>query len=171
MPLSQEIKEVLESLRKPDSPRGQALKPIEISATTHFEPLEMIEANAKIVEIEIDGKMLTTVEYTCDPSKVNNFGFNAKQINVNVPRISWTAGAGWPIYTTYCPRADYSPQMRYPDAFMHQIVPLVNGNYFVGCYNPANCTANSSGPVAYAVNDDSYGDNQGYFVVDILSWS
>jgi len=139
------------------------------------------EVSPKPVTREKDGKAFASgLQYTCDPVYINTFldgsgnPLNARQFSFSVDPISWQAGDGWPVYTDYCPVNAYSTQCFFPDAKLHQIVPIIMGqNYFVGCANSAVCSSNASGQIAFAVNDtgvpgnNDYTDNRGYFTVTI----
>jgi hypothetical protein len=119
------------------------------------------------------------LSYLCDPRVINAFvvggnGLTAKRFAFSISEISWAAGNGWPVYTTYCPRDEYDTGMYYRDAKVHQIVPSIKGqNYFIGCLSSAVCESPGVGQICFAVNDNSgnYADNSGYFTVNIWSWS
>ena len=125
-----------------------------------------------IHEYRRGSQVLQTLKYTCDPSQINQLPFSAKSLCFYVSNINWSPGAGWPIYHTYCPTQNLVADMRYPNAFAHQIVPIFGGFYWVGCANPACGTGNQETPVYFAVNDNNgkYGDNLGYFDVEITSY-
>jgi len=132
-----------------------------------------IEAEA-VEKKDASGKVFASgLQFTCDPRFINCLTVNgsplkAKKFSYTVDPISWQAGDGWPVYTTYCPNPGYSTSMNYPAAKIHQIVPSIAGqNYFVGCSPSATCESNASGQICFAVNDNNYGDNRGYFVVTI----
>ncbi len=113
------------------------------------------------------------LQYTCDPRNLNCFvvdsiPLTAKQFSYTVDPISWQAGDGWPVYTTFCPNPGYDTSMYYPAAKIHQIVPSITGqNYFVGCLQSGVCASAAAGQICVAVNDNYYPDNRGYFVVTI----
>lgn len=119
------------------------------------------------------GTFAVGLQFTCDPRFINHFTIGgqplkAKQFSYSVGTISWQAGDGWPVYSTFCPNPGYSTSMYYPGAKIHQLVPSIEGqNYFVGCLQSGICASNGSGQICFAVNDDRYPDNRGYFVVNI----
>ena len=143
--------------------------------------LKVAEATveAKVAEIKSHDNSLiaTALSFTCNPRVINNLtvGGNpltAKRFSYSVGPISWSAGEGWPVYASYCPVDSYGANMYYRDAKSHQIVPGIKGqNYFIGCSSSAVCESPGVGQITFAVNDDGYGDNRGYFDVVIYSWS
>lgn len=142
-----------------------------------------VEVEARIVEREIKSldstKAFNALSFLCDPRVINNFtvggnALTAKQFSFSVDRISWQAGDGWPVYSSYCPVDSYGQDNYYRDAKTHQIVPGIKGqNYFIGCSSNTICESVGVGQITFAVNDTSsnYQDNSGFFEVTIYSWS
>lgn len=140
-----------------------------------------VARDAEPIEIkDASGKRVTyALQWTCPTDVINLFNVNgspfvAKRFTFNVSGISWQAGDGWPVYTQYCPRDDYSTGMWYRHAKVHQIVPSIKEqNYFIGCLSSAICESANPGQVCFAVNDGGgdYGDNRGAFVVTITNWN
>lgn len=120
--------------------------------------------------------MAQSLRWTLNPDKrtkllINGVPLRCRVLNYSVVDISWQAGDGWPVYTTYCPRSDYHTSMYFPHAKVHQIVPEVGGFYWHGCYNPATVTGNQVTEVFFSVNDSNYDDNRGSFTVIVTGWS
>lgn len=148
--------------------------------TIPFGKKNLLELEAKNVEPEPVAKknargedFAVGLSFTCDPRNLNKFTvdgapLNAKRFSYSVDTISWQAGDGWPVYSTYCPNPGYSTSMYYPAAKIHQIVPSIDGqNYFVGCLQSGICESAAAGQICFAVNDNNYPDNRGYFVVTV----
>jgi hypothetical protein len=93
----------------------------------------------------------------------NNVPLSAKSLAYFFSGIQWSAGRGWPIYSTRCPRADSIPGATYPNARAHAIVLQFGGYYWPGCSNSEVGSGNSITDVFVGVNDDKYDDNDGLF--------
>ena len=138
-----------------------------------------VTVEAKVAEIKgHDSTLLATgLSFTCAPHVINHFtiGGNpltAKWFSYSVGPISWSAGEGWPVYTSYCPLDSYGQGNYYRDAKLHQIVPGIESqNYFIGCLSSGVCASPGVGQITFAVNDSYYDDNRGYFEVFIYGWS
>jgi hypothetical protein len=120
---------------------------------------------------------------------VNSEPLIARELQFRVEQINWRTGEGWPLYNVYCPNRDiYNPQMLFPEATVHQIVPScrywdANGErhwvYYPEC--PPNDMGHLKGPDStespeppewfFSVNDDYYDDNVGRFWVVVTGWS
>ncbi|MBV9762671.1 MAG: hypothetical protein JO340_19075 [Acidobacteriaceae bacterium] len=99
-------------------------------------------------------------------------------ISWSVSQIAWSAGQGWPTYTTYCPRNEFVSGMKYPNLLAHQIAPIYKGpdgalNGIIGCSNFGSWVLpdNARFTLYFAVNDDDYSDNKGGFRVDITAYT
>jgi hypothetical protein len=133
--------------------------------------VELMDANEQ--------RIAYALQWTCPTNVINLFTvggapFVVTRFTFSTSNVSWQAGNGWPVYTTYCPRGDYHTSMYYPHAKIHQIVPSIVGqNYFIGCLSSAICESPAPGQVAFAVNDGTpdYGDNRGTFTIVITNWS
>jgi len=183
--LEMNVRNVLEQLRTSPDREQQFLNRLgRLTTPVLFLPragLQVQEANAegKIAEYKsFDGSLIArAVSYTCNARAINNLTVDgnpltAKRFSYSVGPISWAAGEGWPIYTSYCPVDAYGANMYYREAKSHQNVPSIKGqNYFIGCSSSGVCESAGVGQVAFAVNDDGYVDNRGYFEVVIYSWS
>jgi hypothetical protein len=101
----------------------------------------------------------------------NGVPFRCQELHYSVINISWQAGNGWPVYTTYCPRSDYHTTMKFPNCKVHQIVPEFGGFHWSGCNNPASGRGNYVTEVFFSVNDSDYSDNMGMFTVVVTGWS
>ncbi|HEY2295691.1 MAG TPA: hypothetical protein VGM86_33730 [Thermoanaerobaculia bacterium] len=131
-------------------------------------------AELSVVEVQLGGqaKGVLAIRAFCPANTpcCQIPGLTASEITFEVVDISWQAGAGWPVYHSYCPRDEYKAGMFFRDAKVHQIVPRLGGFYFVGCYNPGRAVGTSPTAVCFGTNDDRYDDNQGGYVVLIYSW-
>lgn len=172
--------QVLEKITlTPERAKASGLDPALSNPAIHLGPttaeLKSHKVDAEPVEKkDLTGKVFASgLQYTCDPRFLNRFTvggqpLKARQFSYTVETISWQAGDGWPVYSTFCPNPGYHTSMYYPAAKIHQIVPSIDGqNYFVGCLQSGVCASSGSGQICFAVNDNQYPDNRGYFVVTI----
>src|SRR5262245_2430181 len=99
--------------------------------------------------------------------------FKARYLAWSVSNISWQAGLGFPVFTSYCPVSDYDYRFNFPDAFRFQIVPVFGDHYWLGCGPSLSATGNRATEVWVWVNDfpDLYGDNAGTFQFCVTGWS
>jgi len=121
---------------------------------------------------------ITSICWTCVTNGPNRLGYNgapfvARYLAWSASNISWQAGLGWPVFTTYCPVADYDYRFKFPDAFRFQIVPVFGDHYWLGCGPSLSATGNRATEVWVWVNDfpDLYGDNAGTFQFCVTGWS
>jgi hypothetical protein len=177
------VDQVLESIRI--TPEQDKQSPVVASPTFHpvvfipnpnfsRRPTDNISVKGEVVSLRDKGGQIlrSGLSFTCDPRYINSFGIAARKFSFSVTDINWQAGAGWPVYHTYCPNDDYGQDFYYRNAKRHQIVPSIKGqNYFVGCGSSAVCESANPGEICFAVNDNIYPDNMGYFVVEIWGYS
>ncbi len=149
--------------------------------TIDFHPAETVRLADQIKDCEGteltlgDPASITAISWWCNANVGNRLAVNGSPISAQslrwqVTEISWQPGAGWPVYTSYCPQGNYAGSMRFPNAKRHQIVPVFGGLYWSGCYNPAEGSGRSATEVVVWVNDDKYDDNYGGFRFTILGW-
>lgn len=134
-----------------------------------------VEAVSHEINDSVGNLITRTLRWNCDSNKrnrllVNGAPFRVQELHYSVVDISWQAGDGWPVYTTYCPRGDYHTSMKFPHAKVHQIVPEFGGFYWHGCANPAWARGNTVTEVFFSVNDSAYDDNRGTFAVVVTAW-
>ncbi len=140
---------------------------------------EVHDIEGEAVEIPFDAgarAAISAIRWTCRTDRGNRLFYNgnpfrARCVSYSVSGISWQAGAGWPVYTSYCPQPNFSASMRFRDAKRHQVVPVFGGNYWIGCSADASGCGNRTTDVWFWVNDDKYDDNTGTFNLTITSYS
>ena len=123
-------------------------------------------------------KSVRSIVWTCATNRGNRltYGgspFRARYLAWSTSNISWQAGLGWPIFSTYCPAHDYDYRMRYRDAYRFQIVPEFADFYWLGCGPSAQAQGSQATDVWVWVNDfpNTYGDNAGTFDFMVTGWS
>lgn len=99
-------------------------------------------------------------------------------ITWNVSTVAWSAGAGWPTYSDYCPRNDISAGMHFKDLRVHQVAACYAGSdgqlhVIFGCSRSGSLVLPNDAPfmLYFGVNDDLYSDNSGGIQVDISSYT
>lgn len=123
-------------------------------------------------------KSVWSLVATCETWRGNRLTYNGTPIQArylawSATNIYWQPGAGWPIFTTYCPDPSLDANLNFRDAERFQIVPVFGGYYWCNCYNPAYATGDSATDVVFWVNDypGTYGDNAGTFEIIITGLS
>ena len=148
--------------------------------------LRALKGDAKLIEgVEKDitfaqgaRQSIRSISWTCWTNRGNRLfhagvPFVARYLAWSVSNISWQAGLGWPVFTSYCPVSDYDYRFKFPDALRFQIVPVFGGHYWIGCGPSASATGTGATEVWVWVNDfpDLYGDNAGTFEFLVTGWS
>jgi hypothetical protein len=136
--------------------------------------LPLIDAKLETVEVLHEGERHAriAIRATCPVNaRCRVPGLVAREVTFEVESIRWTAGAGWPEYHHASPRDDWSADMYYRDAFVHQFVLAIGAYGFTACPAAAVARATTAGEVSFLVNDDKYDDNEGTFAVLIESWA
>ncbi len=168
---------VLESIKINDTSANKNAKEAKAAGEAIlFTEKEVVVAEPETSEIQINGMNTTGLVYLLNPALITRLFVNgnplrARVVYYEVPEIQWSAGGGWPTYTSYCPREDTNGNMKFPMAKVQQIVPQFGGFYWTGCFNPGFAVGNQVTDVLFSVNDDKYDDNTGYFKVIITGWS
>jgi hypothetical protein len=123
-------------------------------------------------------KSISAISWTCVTNRGNRLfyagvPFVARYLAWSAFNISWQAGLGWPVFTSYCPVSDYDYRFKFPNAFRFQIVPVFGNYYWTGCGPSASGTGTGATEVWVWVNDfpDLYGDNAGTFEFLVTGWS
>jgi len=161
-----------------------------VSEEVNYHPLESWmhadEDRVVIEDVEGEDEQITfdegskesvaAISWTCATNRGNRLSYNgspfrARCLSFQINYISWQAGAGWPVYNSYCPQPNYSASMRFRNAKRHQIVPVFAGSYWVGCHSNARACGNRTTDVLFWVNDDKYDDNTGVFRLTVTAWS
>lgn len=115
------------------------------------------------------------LRFVCDARFINCFAVEGQPFHVtrfcySTESVCWRPGIGYPVYSSYCPRYEYSIETCY-GAKVHQIIPLaLNQGYFSGCQATDVCQGERA-QLAFDVNDDNYADNSGTYSINIWSWS
>ena len=143
---------------------------------TDAQPIEGVEKY--ITFAQGARQSISSISWTCSTNRGNRLfyagvPFVARYLAWSVSNISWQAGLGWPVFTSYCPVSDYDYRFKFSGAFRFQIVPVFGGNYWIGCAPSASGTGTGATEVWVWVNDfpDLYGDNAGTFEFTATGWS
>lgn len=104
--------------------------------------------------------------------EINNRPIVANYIAYTIRNIEWRAGAGWPIYSTPCPRDGLAGGGFWmPRARPHCTAMIVGNVGFGNCYMSGWARGNGNSNVLFGVNDDHYPDNSGGYRLYLDGWS
>lgn len=158
---------------------GAEPKPYEASRVADDVEAQTVEGVDEEIAFALGARSSArAISWTCAVNRGNTLHYNgapfrARYLAWSVTDISWQAGLGFPVFTSYCPAPDYDYRFKFPAAKRFQIVPVFGGHHWIGCSASASGTGNTATPVEFWVNDfpDTYGDNAGTFRVTVTGWA